>query len=224
MVRYRRRQVLQCLAEFPHESILEVGCGMDSLVQYVDDWRRFTIVEPGDRFAERARSIKAARPFSVLELTIEAAATGLRGERFDFVVLSSLIHEVIDAGALLSAVHSLCDSNTVVHVNVPNARSLHNRLALKMGLIPDLFTRSATANRMQRTSTFDLATLAALARATGFSVLSSGSYFLKPFTNGQLQQMLDARIIDEAVLDGLFSVNDEFDGLGAEIFVNLRRT
>jgi hypothetical protein len=56
----------------------------------------------------------------------------------------------------------------------------------------------------------------------GFITVSSGSYFLKPFTHSQLQQMLDAGTIDEAVLDALFAINEEFDDLGAEIYVNLR--
>jgi 2-polyprenyl-3-methyl-5-hydroxy-6-metoxy-1,4-benzoquinol methylase len=224
MVRYRRRQVLSCIMEFPHRRILEVGCGLDSLVQYMDGWETFDIVEPAGTFAERARALTGtAGAFTVHEATLEQAAPTLSGRPFDFIVVSSLIHEVAAPLDLLRAARSLCQGDTVVHVNVPNARSLHNRIAVAMGLIPDVFARSALADRMQRTNTYDGDRLAAVAREAGFTVESSGSYFLKPFTHSQLQQMLDQKIIDERVLDALYEVNTEFDDLGAEIYVNLRK-
>lgn len=225
LVRYRRRQVLACMETYPHRHILEVGCGLEPFVQYVNQWDSYTIVEPGSVFATRARELSSsAGQFTVHEMTIEEATPKLAGQRFDYIIVSSLIHEVRAPLELLTAVLSLCDNDTTVHVNVPNARSLHNRLAVRMGLIPDVFTRSPLADRMQRTNTYDLTSLAALATQAGFTTESSGSYFLKPFTHGQMQQMLDQGIIGKAVLDALFEVNEEFTELGAEIYVNLRRT
>jgi 2-polyprenyl-3-methyl-5-hydroxy-6-metoxy-1,4-benzoquinol methylase len=158
MVRYRRRQVLACLARYPHRHILEVGCGLDSLVQYVSGWDSFVIVEPASVFATKARALSTVvAPFTVHEMTLEQAAPRLRGQRFDFVILSSVAHEVSSPLEFLSAVRTLCSPDTIVHVNVPNARSLHNRLAVRMGVIPDVFARSPLARKMQRTSTFDSA-------------------------------------------------------------------
>jgi 2-polyprenyl-3-methyl-5-hydroxy-6-metoxy-1,4-benzoquinol methylase len=224
MVRYRRRQILGLISQVPHRRILEVGCGLDSLVRHVGDFETFDIVEPASMFAAHARAFTAERGgISVHEATLEQAAMRLSGKRFDFIVVSSLIHEVPAPLEVLSAARGLCQDDTIVHVNVPNARSLHNRIAVKMGLIPDLYARSALAEQMQRTSTFDSERLAAVAREAGFAVVSSGSYFLKPFTHGQLHRMLEENIIDERVLDALFDVNDEFTDMGAEIYVNLRK-
>ena len=224
MVRYRRRQVLDIISQVPHRRMLEVGCGLDSLARYVDDFEMFDIVEPASMFAAHARTLTSEREgITVHEATLEEAAGRLSGRRFDFIVVSSLIHEVPAPLDLLGAARSLCEPDTLVHVNVPNARSLHNRIAVKMGLIPDVYTRSALAAQMQRTSTFDGDRLAAVARDAGFAVVSSGSYFLKPFTHGQLHRMLEEKIIDERVLDALFDVNDDFTDLGAEIYVNLRK-
>ena len=224
MVRYRRRQVLRVISEVPHRHILEVGCGLDSLARYVPDFETFDIVEPASMFAAHARTLTSERGgITVHEATLEQAASVITGKRFDFIVVSSLIHEVPAPLELLGAARGLCQDDTLVHVNVPNARSLHNRIAVKMGLIPDVYARSALAEQMQRTSTFDSDRLAALAREAGFAVVSSGSYFLKPFTHGQLHRMLEENIIDERILDALFDVNDEFTDLGAEIYVNLRK-
>jgi hypothetical protein len=43
---------------------------------------------------------------------------------FNFIVLSSLLHEVEKPVFLLENVKNLCSSNTVVHINVPNNRKL----------------------------------------------------------------------------------------------------
>lgn len=223
MVRYRRRQVLHCLEKYGHRHILEVGCGMEPLFEHIDDWETFDVVEPGSRFVEHARArAPEGRAVSLHEGFLEDVVARLSGP-FDFIVASSLLHEVPDPRRFLATVHALCTADTVVHINVPNAASLHNRLAVHMGLIPDLFARSALAERMQRRGTYDMAHLVATVEQEGFSVVSSGTYFLKPFTHGQLQQMLEQEIINASVLDALFEVNAEFTGLGAELYVNAVR-
>jgi hypothetical protein len=57
----------------------------------------------------------------------------------------------------------------------------------------------------------------------GFRVESSGSYFLKPFTHEQIQQMIDHAIIDTRVLDAMYDVSGEFPDAGAEIYVDVRK-
>jgi 2-polyprenyl-3-methyl-5-hydroxy-6-metoxy-1,4-benzoquinol methylase len=223
MVRFRRRQVLECLAQYRHERVLEVGCGVEPLFEHFDDWQQYTVVEPGMAFADLARSrLPAGRDIILHQAFLEDAQELLLGRAFDFVVVSSVIHEVADPLRLLVAVHALCTPDTVVHVNVPNVRSLHNLVGLKMGLIADLFEHSSLARRMQRTTTFDLAGLLRLMNDAGFRVETSGSYFLKPFTHAQMEQMLHHAIIDEKALVGLYEVNAEFDGIGAEIYANAK--
>jgi len=224
MVRYRRRQVLSSLARYPHARILEVGCGMEPLFDFVDDWDEFTIVEPGHEFVRLAREHAAAgRDVVVVEALIEEASPLLAGRQFDFIVVSSLLHEVRDPSLLLTSIRAQCGAHTVVHFNVPNAKSIHNRLAVRMGLIPDVFAQSEMALKMQRTNTYDLTSLKGRVTEAGFRVESSGSYFLKPFTHEQIQQMLDHRIIDVRILDAMYDVSEEFPEAGAEIYVDVRR-
>lgn len=223
MVRLRRRQILRSLAAYSRRHILEVGCGLEPLFQYLDGWETYTIVEPSVEFATHAQRIAPAGRHVVVHTAFIEEVTPPLGEHpFDVILLSSLLHEVEKPDDLLSAIHRLCDRDTLVHVNVPNAQSLHNRLAVRMGLIPDVFQRSPLAEQLQRRHTFDLDRMTGLVEEAGFRVESSGTYFLKPFTHGQLERMLAHDIIDERVLDALFEINAEFDGLGAELYVNAR--
>src|SRR5216684_6644044 len=156
LVRVRRKYILEALGRYPHASILEVGCGLEPLFRFVEDVA-FTIAEPSPEFVRNARALAGTRDVTVIEGFLEAAAPSLAGEPFDFVVVSSLLHEVSDPAAMLGAVRSLSHAGTTVHFNVPNVRSFHRLLALESGLIDDLFEQSETERRFQRHTRFDSA-------------------------------------------------------------------
>ena len=137
-------------------------------------------------------------------------------------MLSSLLHVVDGPQQLLQALRPHCHTGSVVHVNVPNAHSLHRLLAVEMGLIGDPFELSSTQKQMQQHSTFDLDSLAELLRQQGFEVQSSGSYFIKPFTHAQMQDLCDRGFLTEAHLEGLFRLSRRMPEFGSEIYVNAR--
>jgi 2-polyprenyl-3-methyl-5-hydroxy-6-metoxy-1,4-benzoquinol methylase len=223
--RLRKRQLLTTLDAWRPRNVLEVGCADDPLFTHWPAFERFVVVEPGASFARAAR--RAAQDDArvrIVEATLEDAATALRGETFDAVIASGLLHEVPDAVALLRALAAVCAPHTRLHLNVPNARSLHRLLALEMGLIGDLFERSDNQRRLQQPRTFDQERLAALCRETGFEVTEQGSYFVKPFTHAQMARLQSIDLLDERMLDGLWGLEKHLPGLGSEIFVHLRRS
>lgn len=221
MVEFRRRCVLASLSRFPHATVLEVGCGLEPLFAHLDPAVRVDVVEPGERFFAHAQTLAADRPSARLfRGTLEEVAAQLGA--YDFIVVSGLLHEVEHPAELLRVVRSLAGPETVVHINVPNADSLHVRIGLEMNVIADRFERSDLAKALQRHSTFDLESLTRLVVDAGFDVLDHGTYFLKPFTHGQMAAMLRERIIDDSVLEALNTVVRHLPGLGAELYVNLR--
>jgi SAM-dependent methyltransferase len=220
-LRYRRRVVLQQVAKFRPASLLEVGCGLRPLFTDLDPAIRVVVVEPSAEFASNARELAVGREgVTVVENFLERAPTELCPGCFDFIVLSSLLHEVDEPQQLLRAVRRHCHASSVVHVNVPNAHSLHRLLAVEMGLIEDPFELSSTQKQMQQHSTFDLDSLAELLRQQGFKVQSSGSYFIKPFTHAQMQDLCDRGCLTEAHLEGLIRLTRHMPGFGSEIYIN----
>jgi 2-polyprenyl-3-methyl-5-hydroxy-6-metoxy-1,4-benzoquinol methylase len=220
LVRVRRKYVLESLARYPHASILEVGCGLEPLFRFVGG--AFTIVEPSPEFVRNARSLAGTHDVTIIEEFLEVAASSLAGRRFDFIVVSSLLHEVSDPAALLAAIGSLCHAGTTVHVNVPNVRSFHRLLALEMGIINDLFEQSETEQRFQRHTCFDSASLAALLRANGFEILDSATYFIKPFTHTQMDALLQSGACGAEVINGLDRMTRYLPDMGCEIYANVR--
>jgi SAM-dependent methyltransferase len=222
--RMRKRMLLSLLQKVRARRILEVGCGTESMFSHWRRFDRFVIVEPGPEFAARARSGAGNDTrISVVEDFIETAGRGLEGERFDVILVSGLLHEVPDPVEVLRVVRALCHQETLVHANVPNARSLHRLLALEMGLIRDLHEISERQLALSQPRTFDLSMLRALCARCGFDEIASGSYFVKPFSHSQMAQLHNAGMVNERMLHGLNGLERHLPGLGSEIFINLRR-
>lgn len=221
---YRRRVVLEQLAARAPEHVLEVGCGLRPLFCEVEPFSSFTVVEPASEFAAHARQLAGDDGrVRIIEQRLEEAVDQIE-QKPDMIVVSSLLHEVENPQRLLSAVRGLCHAETLVHVNVPNAYSLHRLLAVEMGLIADPFERSATQARMQQHSTFCQASLTTLLESAGFVVQDSGSFFIKPFTHAQMQQLCEQGVLTEAHLEGLFKLCRRLPEFGSEIYANAKRS
>jgi len=222
--RYRKRKIVESLTRYHPRSILEIGCGLDPIFAHYADFAQMVVVEPGDAFARHARELARARTgISVVHGTLEDSAEALARTPYDFIILSSLLHEVANADALLRATASLCSSATVVHVNVPNALSFHRLLAREMGLIGDLKERSDVQQRMQQSRTFDLETLSELVVDNGFEVVEQGTFFIKPFTHAQMSVLQADGLLTDRMLDGLYGLSVAFPDNGSEIYMNLQR-
>lgn len=220
---YRRRRVLQEVARLAPQRLLEVGCGERPLFTELSGME-IVVVEAADAFAQGARDLGAGRPdVRVLAGRLEdvAVTDGALGP-FDLVVLSCLLHEVADPQGLLAAVRRVCAPGAWVHVNVPNAGSLHRLLAVAMGLIEAPGALSATQRTMQQRATYDAASLHAELACAGFEVVDAGSLFVKPFTHAQMQQLVDQGFMTPAMLDGLDRLATDLPALGSELWCNAR--
>lgn len=217
---YRRQRVLAEIARHSPRRLLEVGCG--HLPLHADlAGMHITVVEPASEFARHARStVTAGSDVKVIEACLEALDAP--ETPFDMVIVSCLLHEVDDPNALLAAVRRMCGNNTVVHLNVPNARSLHRLLAVAMGLIPHPGARSETQATMQQRGIYDMEILEKSLSDAGFVVKERGGLFVKPFTHEQMQRLVDDGFMTRTMLDGLARLAETLPDMGSEIWVNAR--
>lgn len=231
LVRLRHALIVERLLTHGPATVVEVGCGADPLFgavrnseRLLDSLSAWVTVEPGRDFAEMARGAGTGiAGFSVIRAFVEDAVRpilGLCGEP-DVIICASLLHEVPDPVNLLSALRRLAAPNTVLHVNVPNAYSLHRRLARAMGLIPDEH-HLGTRNRMLgQPRVFDRASLTDLLTEHGFTVVAAGGLFLKPFTHAQMVQL---PFLTDQMLEGLDRLGRELPELAAEIWLECHPT
>ncbi|HLV30639.1 MAG TPA: methyltransferase domain-containing protein [Chitinispirillaceae bacterium] len=224
LVKYRREQVLNSLVKFPHSSILETGCGMEPFFCCDIDFSRYTVIEPCTEFVTHAEKCSNGDSrISILNGFFESITSDLMiNYPFDFIIVSSLLHEVPDPKVFLKSLRKNCTDQTVVHLNVPNVYSFHRLLAVAMGLIGSIYEKSATENRFGRHSHFDRNSLVNLCEHHGFSIISSRTYFIKPFTHQQLEYLLKTGFMTEQMIEGLSRLSSSFPEHGCEICLEMR--
>jgi SAM-dependent methyltransferase len=225
MVAARRRLAIEVLAARRPASVLEAGCGADLLALAAAEaghgFTRWVAIEPSDTFVALAREKAAGEPrFSVVPGFFEDAAPDIVAEsgKFDLILVAGLLGEVEDPGAILAAAREAVAPGGIIHVNVPNAYSLHRRLARAMGLIADEHAMSDRNRALAQHRNYDAASLRRDVEAAGLRVVEDGGYFLKPFTHAQMENLGD--LLTEQMLDGLWQMGREMPDLASEIYVN----
>lgn len=220
LIRYRHRKTLETLQKYRPARILEVGCGLQPLYQYFDRFDELVIFEPSSQFAELAR---AEAPSGVTVVTDELGEKyGEYEDRFDLIVVSSLLHELEEPLALLKTVKAFAIEDGIVHINVPNANSLHRLLAVRMGLVDSVYEKSPRQVKYQQHHTFDQERLSDLAYSADLEIIFMETFFVKPFTHAQMQQLIDSGFLTQEMLDGLYQLSKDLPDLGAEIVMNAR--
>ncbi|MBR5419588.1 MAG: class I SAM-dependent methyltransferase [Lachnospiraceae bacterium] len=219
LVRYRRRKVLEMIHKYMPASLMEIGCGMEPLGCYYQPPKHYILFEPGEAFFENAME-----RLKDLRCELDAFPEPFRPVpelHADMIICAGLLHELEDPWGMLQDIYDTAGEETIIHVNVPNAFSMHRVLARHMGLLKDQHELSDRNTLLQQHTVFDMDSLQSMCRFMGFNVLESGSYFLKPFTHDQMHKMIAEGVIGEAVLDGLYHMGEE--AYGCEIYVNLKK-
>ncbi|MBR4328552.1 MAG: class I SAM-dependent methyltransferase [Candidatus Riflebacteria bacterium] len=227
-VKYRRKKVLEQINKFESKRILEIGCGLEPLFSFYDKFEKYIIVEPSKEFYENAvklaksdNRIKCFKDYFGKDF-IQNKYDDLKSLKFDLIVCSSLLHEIEDVTSFLESLKKICSKDTVVHINVPNSRSLHRLLAKHIGLIKDEHQMSERNILLQQQRVFDLDSLSKVLNEAGFKILDKGSYFIKPFTHAQMEKLIESGICDDKMLDGFFSLVDDLPEYGSEIYANCK--
>ena len=219
-IEFRRRNTLTLLNKNIHGSLLEIGCGMEPLFSYLDDYTSYTVVEPSDKFYNVAKELAADdKRISLFHDYIENIIVD---KKYDFIIVSNLLHEIENPAIVLDAIKKLCHTNSVVYINVPNAKSFHRLLALEAGIISSIYSKSDNQIKFQQTHTYNLQKLEDLVIGSGYAVIESGSYFIKPFSHSQMRMLLANNVVSTEVLEGLENMIKYCPDLGSEIFLTCK--
>ena len=222
MVRYRRTLVLERLTHHRPRTIVELGCGADLQAQGYSDaggrWNDWLIVEPSQTFADQARASTLPN-LRVVQGFFEDVADRVP-RQIDVLLCSGLLHEVPDSDRLVSAMCRQMTPETILHVNVPNAASMHRQLARTMGLIDDVKAISPRNASLQQPRVYDLRDLTAQLERHGLAITATGGHLVKPFTHKQMEPLVGA--LGRDVMNGLYGLGKDMPELASEIFVEAR--
>ena len=221
MVALRKKLLTERISHNKSMTILEVGCALDPIFLHIPDSIEVTTVEPTEEFFfDAQKKAQEQNNVTLHNCSLEEFRTQ---KKFDIIVISGVLHEVLDPDIFLAKVLALSTTDTVVHVNVPNANSFHRRLALEMGLISDVQQISDNQKAMQQSQKFyTIETLEASLVKSGFAIVDRGGYLIKPFTHEQMTSLIEGKYLTNTMIDGLFEMGKHFPSLAAEIWVECK--
>lgn len=224
--KYRRKKILELMNERKPANVLEIGCALEPLFKYYSDFEKMVVVEPAEYFFEQARlqAEKKQKDIICIQSFFEESVETLKKLEieFDYIVLSGLLHEVEYPKQFLEAVRQVCGKKTVIHINVPNANSIHRLLAKEMNLIEDVHELSEQQKMMQQNRVYDMDSLSSIVQECGFQIEEKGSLFLKFLTAKQMQRMLEEGIVGEEISEGMDRMIKYFPEYGSEIYVQAK--
>jgi SAM-dependent methyltransferase len=219
----RRGKVVESLKKYSPSNIVEIGCGLVPIFCEYPYFKEYYLVEPSEEFINNAKNLaKNRQNITLIQDYFENAYQKIRALKIDFIIASSLLHEVHDPEKLLTSIKDLCNPNTIVHINVPNVYSFHRLLAKEMGIIKDTFDISDTERKFQRSTRFDKKIFLDCIESSGFSILSFGTYFIKPFNNSQMEYLLTSEVADLKIIEGLNRMTKYLPEMGCEMFAEIR--
>jgi 2-polyprenyl-3-methyl-5-hydroxy-6-metoxy-1,4-benzoquinol methylase len=134
--------------------------------------------------------------------------------RFDTVILGHVLEHVIDPVGLLERVRQWVAPGGVALATVPNAHSLHRQAAVLMDLLPAENALNETDRHYGHRRVYDLAGLRDDFAAAGWTVTTTGGYWLKPVSNAQI-----ADTWSQEMLDAFMELGERYPESAAEIYV-----
>ena len=139
----RRSELLKVIKKIRPKQWCEVGCGMLPLFLDYYDSDMATVIEPGDLFFRNLKKLSNTNPeikTKIYNCRIEDIHTYCDFDKnHDLIIVSALLHEVHDKNTFLECLRKMGNRKTKYIFTVPNAHSLHRMLALRLGIIKDLY-------------------------------------------------------------------------------------
>lgn len=193
--------------------VVELGVGEGVTISRLAPLpRRYVVVEGAPSLAARARA-----NFPDIDVVEALFEDHVPDEPCDKLLAIHVMEHVDDPVALTAHLGTWLAPGGELIVVVPNRNSLHRRLAVLMGLQPELDTLSPRDHLVGHQRVYDLAGLEADLRAAGFEPFERKGLMFKPLPNSM---MLD---FSPELVRALNDLGDELPAdLGANIAVRAR--
>ena len=216
----RAKETLQIIRKIHPSSILDIGFGPVPIFTLLPSISSYVGVEPSKKFFDHARMVSAGKNgVELIQGQVETVVDRLQRGKYDLIILNSLLHEVQDPELVVRIVHTLCKERTTVIATVPNALSFHRLLAFHSGLVSSVTSRSRKDQKFDRKMHFDKSSLTDLFVKEGFRVRNIYTYFIKVFSDAQIERMLRMGIISKDIIEGFQEMSKYVPDYGAEILI-----
>jgi 2-polyprenyl-3-methyl-5-hydroxy-6-metoxy-1,4-benzoquinol methylase len=173
----------------------------------VEDFEELTVV---DGSAELLAEIPSAPNLTKVHAMFEEFAPAIK---FDTIIMEHILEHVEQPVDLMVQAKNWIAPGGVFLLGVPNANSLHRLAAVKMGLLcrsDELNSRDLSLGHRR---VYTPAGFRADIEAAGLEIRDMGGVFLKPLSNGQIQEHWTP-----AMVQAFFELGKDFPEFAGEIY------
>jgi 2-polyprenyl-3-methyl-5-hydroxy-6-metoxy-1,4-benzoquinol methylase len=200
------------------KKVIELGCGRGFLTQKLASICETVLVIEGSEknicyAKERIKNCSNVQFYHLLWQDFEYSGSDVSDVVF-FMGLEYLDKEM--ALKVLNKIRSWLEPSGRLHVVVPNALSLHRRIACYMGMIKDVHELSERDKMYgQKTGeVYDKEILFSELKKCGYKVSHWEGIFLKPLPNVMMMNL------DEKIIRGFYEISKELPDYCAHIYVS----
>lgn len=205
LISYRYKSIRRY---FKGDSCLEIGPAQGIMTQLlVKDFKKITLAEAS---ANLLRQIPDYKNVTKIHSTIEDFDNE---DLFDTIILDHVLEHIEHPVKALKRISKSLKKNGVFIIGVPNAKSLHRMLGVKMGKLKSVYTLNERDKELGHYRVYDIDTLNSHVIKAGMKVKANDGVFLKLLSNKQIQDTFT-----QEMKDGCYELGKEFKDNTAEIY------
>lgn len=194
--------------------ILEVGVGHADITNWLSEDPGFEITSiDGSQSVLDHAAEKVSHPERVtfIHTYFEEFESD---DMFDDILITNSLEHVDHPTSVLNHVKKFLKPTGRIHITVPNAMSIHRMLGKEMGQLEEETDLNSHDIKVGHQRVYTLGHLKADVFHADLNIIHTDGIILKPFSNLQMNTLLDDKIIQ-----GLFDVGRRLPKLAAEIYL-----
>jgi len=140
-------------------------------------------------------------------------------EKFECLIFHHILEHIENPLTLLPKISTYLKKDGVIAISVPNAQALSRQLAVKMNLLNSVYELTENDKHHGHFRVYDWKIMEDLITKSGFSIIGKHGLSFKLFSDKQNIEMLNAKIIAEEQIKGLWQLADELPEYAGAIMI-----
>lgn len=145
-------------------------------------------------------------------------------EKFECLIFIHILEHIENPLILLPKLSTYLKKDGVIAISVPNAHALSRQLAVKMGLLDSVYDLTENDKHHGHFRVYDWKMLEEQIINSGFSIIGKHGLAFKLFSDKQNIEMLNANIIAEEQIKGLWQLADKLPEFAGAIMIIAKKS